>query len=222
MTALEAYKKFLLKLNKNDTNTKIKISKGEFVLIFNEQKRVWLHTFKKKVGTSDEITELQDLLRVDEILQLVDSKTDKDFFKLPERYFRIQNTYSIAKKGDCERILFNFPYKPKNYNAILQNSNLEPDFDFEQTLFQVTENNLLVHKRDFEIIGQYMTYYREPVDIDLEGYIKIDGSQSKNIDPDMSDENVDRVLNLCVVEATISYENAENLQMSAQRLAINN
>ena len=43
MTSLEAYKHFLLLINKNDSNTNVNISKGEFVLLFNSQKRVWLN-----------------------------------------------------------------------------------------------------------------------------------------------------------------------------------
>jgi len=35
MKAIEAYQKLLLKVNKNDTNSSINISKAEFVLIFN-------------------------------------------------------------------------------------------------------------------------------------------------------------------------------------------
>lgn len=221
MTSIDLYKRFLLKLNKNDTNTKIKIPKGEFVLIFNEQKRVWLHNAIKNLNPTDEITELEGLLVIDKELELLLKKDKKDLFKLPSNFFRYQSSYSLAKKGECERVLYGFPLKPKNITNKLQNSNLEPDFDFEQTLVELSEGNLVVHKKGFEILKQFITFYKEPVDIDLEGYIKIDGTNSKNVDPDIGNDLLDKILNLCVIEATISYENAEQLQMSAQRLQIN-
>ncbi|XAI97413.1 hypothetical protein [Leptolyngbya phage Lbo-JY46] len=218
MTSVELYKKFLLKLNKNDTNTKIKIPKGEFVLIFNEQKRTWLHNALKDLISSDEITELEDILVIDKELVTSKQTEKKDYFKLPERFFRYQSSYSIAKKDDCVKLLYNFPLKPKNIVALLQNSNTEPDFLFEQTLTELSEGNLVVHKKDFEIEKQFLTYYREPIDIDLEGYIRIDGTPSTNINPDIGKDTLDKILNLCVLEATISYENAESFQMSAQRI----
>jgi hypothetical protein len=42
MTSVEAFKRFQLKINKNDTNTDVDINRGEFVLLYNEQKDVWL------------------------------------------------------------------------------------------------------------------------------------------------------------------------------------
>ena len=43
----ELYKKFLLKINKNDTNSNVKVPISQFVLIYNEQQRLWLDNIIK-------------------------------------------------------------------------------------------------------------------------------------------------------------------------------
>lgn len=218
MTTLQAYKKFLLKLNKNDTNTKIKISKGEFVLLFNELKRVWLDEKLDELNSSDLINELSDIYIIDTKLEKDEGKfKDKVFFKLPSDFQRTASSYSIAKKGKCIRKLYNWPKKPKNKNITLQNSNTNSSFDFEQAVTEESNFKLVVYKSDFDVLEQYLSYYREPRDIDLQGYVKIDGTQSTTINPDISDKNVDQIINRCVIEASINYENAENVQFSQLR-----
>lgn len=217
MTSLQAYKKFLLKLNKNDTNTKIKISKGEFVLLFNEIKRVWLDDKLTELNTSDLINELNDIYVVDEELEKINETEDKDYFSLPKNFQRLASSYTIAEKDGCLRKLYNLPKKPKNINQVLQNSNSKSDFEFEQAITEESSGKLLVHKDKFNIKKQFINYYKEPIDIDIEGYIKIDGSKSENIDSDLSDKNIEQIINRCVVEASINYENAENVQLSQLR-----
>lgn len=217
MTSLEAYKKFLLKLNKNDTNTKIKISKGEFVLLFNEMKRKWLYDKLTELNSSDLVNELSDIYIVDKKLSLVDENDNKSFFKLPDDFQKTSSSYTIAEKDNCVKKLYNIPKKPKNINQNLQNSNNTSDFEFEQAITEESSGNLVIHVNNFKIKEQYLNYYKEPIDIDIEGYIKIDGTKSKTIDSELSDRNVEQIINRCVIEASLNYENAENVQLSQLR-----
>ena len=43
MTPRDIYKLFETKLNKNSTNSNIKVPLGVFVILWNEQKRTWLN-----------------------------------------------------------------------------------------------------------------------------------------------------------------------------------
>lgn len=218
MTSIEAYKEFLLKLNKNDTNTKINVSKGEFVLIFNEHKRIWLSNQLDKNESSDKITDVEELLEIDEKLTIVEDLNDKTLFKLPNNYHKYISSYSIASKGNCKnRILYNRPIKPKNINPVKKNENEVSSFDFEQAVVELSKGNLVVRKTDFLIDEQFLTYYREPIDIDIEGYIKINGTRSTTIDPDISDESVLEIINRCVIEATANYESIEQFQLASQK-----
>lgn len=63
MTSLEAYKLYLLKANKNDTNKNIGISKGEFVLFYNSQAPIWLDIKLEQCLSSDKINDIERAFR---------------------------------------------------------------------------------------------------------------------------------------------------------------
>jgi hypothetical protein len=218
MTSLEVYKRFLLKLNKNDTNTRINISKGEFVLVFNEQKRIWLNDVLDEPYSFKSQNILSDLYVPDVEIEKIEELKDKDIFKVPENFEELTSSYSIAKRRECIRKLYNFPKNPRNRNTVQQNTNDNPSFDFEETFTEESKKKLIVYKTDFSIDKQLISYYREPIDIDIEGYITISGEKSKTINPDIKDASIDDILNRCIVEVSINYENAEQAQMSAQRI----
>lgn len=219
MTANEAYKQFLLKINKNDSSSNINISKGEFVLRYNEIKSFWLIEKIKFKEASDDIHQLGELLVEDEKLTFKDKSPRMYKFTLPSNYADYSSSYSVATRGKCtDRILYNWAVKPKNVNVLLKDENNNPSFDYEETIVTVTDGNLNVFYNDFEVNDVYLSYYREPAAIDIEGYIKVDGTQSTNIDPDISDRLVNEILNRIALEVIRSYENPEGYQLSADRI----
>lgn len=220
MTAQQAYKEFLLKINKNDTNTNVHISKANFVIYYNQQAQVYVREKIISKGDNTEINDLDVLLVVDKPLILVDNKDLYTIFELPQDYFDIVSSYSIAKKDECSgRILYNWNMKPKNRNVLLANTNTKPSFEYEETYIQLSDFKLLVFTDNFEIEKQFLTYYRIPRAIDLKGYQKLDGSQSIDIDPDMPDIQVNEILNRCAIEVIRSYENPEGFQLAKDRLS---
>lgn len=219
MTSIEAYKRFLLKINKNDTNTNIKVNKGEFVLIFNEQSRIWLADQIKRFSDTYEKNDVSSLLAYDK--KLVRIKDNKEFseFEFPEDYFDYESSFSIASRGKCKgRKLYNWDFKGKNRNVIDQDQNNNPSFDYEETIINPSENKLLVFKTDFEISEQYLTYFKEPANIDIKGYIKFDGSQSTDVDSDLGDYYVNQIINLCAVEVDVNYGNVEKFQLDKTKI----
>lgn len=219
MTSIEAYKRFLLKINKNDTNTNIKVNKGEFVLIFNEQARIWLADQIKKYSDTYEKNDVSSLLSYDNELEKVRDNESYSEFKLPNDYFDYESSYSIASRKDCkDRKLYNWDFKGKNRNVLERDENENPSFDYEETLINPSEDKLLVFKTDFEISKQYLTYFKEPNNIDIEGYIKFDGSRSTNIDSDLADYYVNQIINLCAVEVDANYGNVEKFQLDKTKI----
>lgn len=218
MTSLQAYKQFLLKINKNDTNSNIKINKGQFVLIFNEQARVWIYEKLKEDSDDAEKNYFSKLLIFDEKLNKLNDLENFSTFELPKNYLSIESAYSIAKKEECKRKLYNFDFKAMNRNVLEQDLNNAPSFEFETTLYNLSNNNLVVFKTDFTIEEEYISYYRLPIEIDIDGYIKIDGTQSINIDPELDDKYVEEIINRCVVEVQTNYSDLQNLQASQNRV----
>lgn len=219
MTSAEAYKELLLKVNKNDTNADIDISKGEFVLLYNRQKDIWL---SEKIDTKQFIDDIQDLESIQvkhKSLTKIATKESYVTFELPANYFSYISSYSKVSQQQCGGItLRHYPFKPKNENTLLENTNFEPDLEFEQTIVDLSEGKLFVYRKDFEIDKTFLNYYRTVGAIDIEGYRKLDGSFSINIDPDLPDKYTDEILNRCAKEIIRRYENPDGFALADERV----
>lgn len=219
MQSIEAYKRLLLKVNKNDTNTDIDINKGEFVLLYNEQKDIWL---KEKLDSKESTEAIQDLEQVQvkhkELIRVLDAE-GYSAFALPANFFEYGSSYSYCSNGNCNGVIIrHFPFKPKNENMLLESTNTQPSLDYEETIVDLSEDQLFVYKKDFTVDKVFANYYREVGKIDIEGYRKLDGSNSTNIDPDLSDVYVDEILNRCAKEIIRRYENPDGFSLADERV----
>lgn len=217
MTSLESYKKFLLKVNKNDTNSNINISKGQYVLMYNEQKRNWLKIAIEKDQSSDLINYIEEILILGHPLEFKKDEFDRAVFEMPDNYFSYVSSRSLAVRGNCTDRLMNWEIKPKNTNPLLIDEDNNPSFDYRETFVNLSKRGLEVYKTDFEIKTVFLDYYREPRDIDIEGYRRIDGTLSTNIDPDTDDENTEEIIDMCATEAQRNYQSSEQYQLAETR-----
>ena len=224
MDSLTIYKNFLLKVNKNDTSANINISKGEFVILYNSQKRVWLEEKLKNKTTDIDIHDLEILYIKDKKLIKKSFDSNSIHFLLPDNFFKFDSSFCIAQKEKCEdRVLINWLVKPKNVNIYLTDSNHEPSFEYEETFSIISENKLITYIKDFKINQSYLSYYKEPINIDIEGYIKINGSKSTTINQDdLDDKSIDEIINRCVIETLRIYENTEAFQLAQNRIKTEN
>lgn len=215
MTPLEVYKRLLLKVNKNDTNANIKIPRGEFVLLFNSELLKWLsYTLGDKEDT-DAIEDVYELYEADKELTFIAEKPFFTEFALPNDFFAKSSTYCVATKGDCKDIILTaWDFKPKNKSVITTNDNHSPSFEFRETLFSLTNNKLLIYRDDFTVNKVYISYYRQPIALDIEGYKHIDGTSSTNIATDLGDFNIEEVLNNCAKAILGNYQNVEAYQVA--------
>lgn len=218
MLPIEIYKKFLLKVNKNDTNGNIKVPKSQFVLLFNEQKRKFVDDQLKKNESSDYIEDFEEILVLDQPLEKVSDSTLKTDFKLPADFYKRASTYVTASSGDCKnQVLYAWAVKPKDINVLLQNENLKPSFDYRETFVVINGDKVSAYKDGFTIDELYLTYYREPKDIDIAGYTHIDGTASTDVETDLSDANIEMIIDRTATEALRNYENLEHLKIALQR-----
>lgn len=219
MTSIEAFKRFQLKINKNDTNTDVDINKGEFVLLYNEQKDIWLMEKIEAYESSDDVQELQEVQVKYKPLVLSFNEKSYDAFVLPEEFFSYISSYSTCTDGTCSDVIVrHIPIKPRNENMLLESANNEPSLEFEETIVDLSDNKLFVYKKDFDILTTLVSYYRKVGSIDIEGYVKLDGSLSSNINPDISDVYVDEILNRCAKEVMRRYESPDSFQLAQERI----
>ena len=219
MKTAEVYKRFLLKINKNDSNEGANILASAFVLQFNTEAVRWLGETLRDEADNVKIETLDRLLETDVELVLVKNGTDSDEFKLPDDFYRHASSFSIVDKGDCKGVkIINFDKKPLNFTVNLADDFNKPAFDFEETPFIVTKGNMKVYFDDFEIKKVVVSYYRIPKSLDLVGYFRIDGTPSTDVDTDLSDENIDEVLNRLAAEFNRQFQDSEGLQYSKDRI----
>jgi hypothetical protein len=218
MLAIEAYKRFLLKINKNDTNSDIDISKGEFVLLYNEQKDRWLDDKIGNSEASDRVLHLDEVQVKHAPLTKLEDKEHYSIFAQPQGFFSYITSYAVCSNKDCKGIILRcFEMKPRNENMLLENTNTEPSLEFEETVVDLSDGKIYVYRKDFEVDELKLNYYREAGKIDIAGYRHVDGTLSTNIDPDLSDIAVDEILNRCALEVIRRYENPDGYQLAAQR-----
>lgn len=218
MTSIEAYKKFELKVNKLSTNDNVDISPGEFVLIFNEQQPKWFEFNFRDRGTRY-VDVVQKLISHDVTLLPVKSELNHTDFDLPLNYFDYLSSYSLADNGTCkDRVIYNEEIRVANKNILYKDEYNTPSFDYQEGFVTLAGNQLQVYKKDFEITETILTYYRYPISIDIQGYIKIDGTNSKTINPELSDHYVDEVIDWCVREVTADYSDQEGYQFADKRV----
>lgn len=132
----------------------------------------------------------------------LDDRGDKDnpesiLFSLPSDFFSFSNISGVFTKGECTVTDFTmWEAKNENPHELLADSFNKPDFDFRETFYTIGEDSVRVYKSGFDVDTVYLTYYRYPKEVDIEGYIKSDGSNSTDIDPELDDKLIGIILNM--------------------------
>lgn len=220
MNSLEAYKSYLIKVNKNDSNRNIKIPKGQFVLLYNQQAPIWLKNRLLQDIKSDRISDLAELLELDKELvkeNVFDKSVD---FKLPDDFFDYSSSYSIATNDECDQdtVIYHWGLKNKNKNNIFINENTKPSFDYQETYFMQNKDLIKIYTDNFNIKTAFLDYYKYPPEIDIEGYTNTDSTHSTNKDPILSKYLVNEIINYCVLETIRIYQSPEEFQLSKERI----
>lgn len=222
MISLEAYNSYLRKVNRNDTNRNIKIPKGQFVSLYNEQAEIWLSDFIRDNNSTDKINEISELLQLDISLEKSQDTLNSSDFNIPEDYFEYSSAYCLAQKEGCsESVVYCWDIKNKNKNTLFQNENEKPSFEYQETFIQHNQDKIKVYRDNFDISKLYLDYYRVPKKIDIEGYINVDGTNSSNINPDISDFLVNKIIEYCVVETIRVFQSPEAFQLAKDRILSN-
>lgn len=220
MTSQEIYKRFLLELNKNDSNEGVNILPSSFVLLFNTERLRWLEQKLDQYADNWKLQHLNNLLEVDKLLTKQNEYSDAVEFKLPEEFFRHAYSFSIADKGGCKgQKVFNFEKKALGFHTVLADDFSKPQFEYRETPFIITQNKIRVFFEDFKIQRVYASYYRLPKPIDIAGYTKFDGSPSVNLDTDLIDDQIDEVIERVVKRVAGQVGDVEKHQVAQERIA---
>lgn len=198
MNIVDCYLKALQKAEENATNGGIKMDKARFVQLFNsEQVRLVRYILDKK--NESDIRSIQKLVVYSKNLN---KRSDLDnpessLFDLPDDFFDFANISGVFSMGECSTSDFNmWEVKNENVHELLADEFNCPSYNYRDTFYTIGEESVRVYKKNFTVDKVFLTYYRYPSNVDIEGYVKSDGSESSNIDPELDDKLVDIILNM--------------------------
>lgn len=221
MTSLELYQKFHLLLNSNHLFQNVNVEIPHFVSLFNREKDRWLAQSIKEFGDNDRIFDLQSHYVSGVKLEQYSVLENKIFYSLPKNYFAYVSSYSNCNKEGKKGKVINYFTKPKDEIEYFSDEFNSPSFEFEESICNISNDKLLVYFKNYIIEDTYLSYYKEVLAIDIEGYRKIDGSYSKTINPDIGDFYLEQILDRCVTEIMREYQNNAGVQIGRDREKIN-
>lgn len=209
------YIKLLLKVNKGNSEGNIAIDKARFVLLFNEVKNRWVESHLKEKD-SILIDSLWETIETVELTTGINKKTNVDF-NIPTDFYEVINASALVKRDSCKKELFLREIKNQDKSILRFDRNLQPDFDWEWGFFTIQSGNISVYKTDFDVQKVILEYYKIIPDIDIAGYIRLDGTQSTNIGIDISEQYVDQIINLAAEEFMRDFQDTQGLTIAKDR-----
>lgn len=207
ISSLDIALKIKYRLNKVDTNDDENLPIVNIVEAYNKaqvsvQSRLANknNIYKTGLESSKERIDDLDILINPEPLTLPITKKNGYYVSdtLPDNYFRhIRITCEASNTKCSSKEMFIYLQEESNLNTLLRNENVNPNFEWAETICTIAGNRIKVFFDDFEIKNLYFTYMRKANNIDIPGYEKEDGSPSTLINPELSDT----VIEMCIDEA---------------------
>ena len=229
ITSLDIFLKVKQRLNKVDTQDDENLPAYVVVEAFNKSR---LNVINRLIGknntyktgiesTTTRVDDLQMLIN-DEPYPLTVIKKEGYYLttSLPEDYFRYIRTNCTAHTIKCKKKNMSvFLHEESNLNTLLGNDHLNPSFEWAETIGTIANNKIKVFTQDKFIVDKvFLTYLKEPTAIDIIGYIRRDGNPSTNIDPNLSDDLVEMMIDETCRILSGDMQNQFNMQVSQQNL----
>lgn len=135
------------------------------------------------------------------------------------------DSYMIADKGECKnRILYTNGdlVKHADITTLLLNTNYKPSFEYQEILVDIASDELHYYTDGtFTPKNVYLSYIRYPQEIDLEGYVKFDGTDSVNSNCELEYYLKDEILDLAVESLAMYTENQSAVVYADKRIKDN-
>lgn len=204
----EAYKRYIIKSEKNGTNSNLSTNKERFVVLYNE---LSIRNIKWYLNNrqSDDLKDIQVLLVDDKRIAPEKSHLDHTDFPLPKNYLDGSYLWARAEKGKCKNIrIMLFEMRDENRSQVLDDSFFSPSFDYREFPYTISQDYVKVfNEKGSNITDLYLSYYRIPNRLAL---LDPDNPES-DFDPtkqiELPDEVLDRIISAMVGDFKINNEN---------------
>lgn len=221
MTITEAYIRYVDLVNKNATNNNLSVDLPRFILSFNSSTIRYVERVLNK-RNEDEIRNISLLLNVEYPLTYLSTEDNYERFTIPKDFFSLSNVHVYATKEKCKsQRLQTTEAKSENIEELIFDESNCPSFDYRETFYTLSKNEVVVYKKDFDITEVTLTYYRYPKKVDIAGYINLDGKKSKDIHPELDDKVVLSILNAMAKEYSASNGDVYQYQIDKDKYVSN-
>ena len=137
-------------------------------------------------------------------------------------YMFYVSSYCVAKKQDCKKNLTIDLVRQGDLHNMYVDANFSPSFEWRSTLATIGDNKLYIYNNEeFTIENVYLTYLRYPQNIDIEGYTKLDGTLSNNVNCELPEYAKGDIVDLAVKFAAQSNDNQIQAVFAEDRLVKN-
>ena len=229
------------KLNKLSSNQHQQINLEDKILVLNESQ---IKLIKQKVDGFSVVSGMgldafkkryEDLQRLvvnyaDGALELELKNADinqwsADISKLDPRYMFYIDSYVLANKGRCKdrKIWINKDLtKHGDISLLLNNEHYKPSFEYQETFNFVSSDEISIFTDGtFTPTKIFVSYMRYPQYIDKEGYIKLNGEPSENVNCELEEYLEDELVDLTVQNLAMYTENTAAVQSAQLRIQTN-
>ena len=214
----EAYLLFLNQVNRNLTNNNINVDKPRFILLYNDIRNRYIEWVLEK-RNEDAIRYVAPLLLLNEPLTKVATSKTHDDFELPEDYFDLSNLCAFASSEKCKGVeLKTWEIKNDDLKEKYHDEFNCPSIEWSETFYTTTDGKVAVYKKGFDISKVELSYYRYPKQVDISGHIRLDGTPSQDVHPELDDKVIGRILVAMSKEFSAINSDTTSYQLSGDRL----
>ena len=219
-------------LNKFNLQDNIDIPIEDIIVYLNKAQISWVKT---KINPNNVYKVGYDSIRkrIDDLQVLKESnvplkpiKTNDLFhvgydcpLKDAANYMFYISSYAMAKSGTCVEPITVDLIRHGELTTKYLDANYNPSFEWRTTIATLGNDNLTVYTDSkFQIQKVFMTYLRYPLNIDVEGYVKFDGTTSKNQNSELPEYAKSDLVDLAVKFAAQSTDNQAQAVFAEDRL----
>lgn len=197
MTFTESYQKYLVLAQANGTTDKLSTNRARYAVKYNLAQNKIIEWFIENNGT-DENRYIQLLKQPYKTLDKVQEKELYTEFEIPKDYFEFIDLISYGSTKDCkDQVLKTKEVKGENLSNLLRDPFSDPSFKYRETIYTIADNKVQVYKKDFEVSKTEMSYYRYPIQVQLQDPDNPE-SKFKDIEHDFDDKLVNRIILMTV------------------------
>jgi hypothetical protein len=196
------------RLNKLDSQDYDNIECWQVVEAFNKAQVEWVRRQLHGINIVKEGDE-QSTRRIDDLQLLLGTinipfiKSDiSSYSDLPTNYLQWKRVDVTAKKGCCDdRRMSVYLAEEGNLNQLLFDEAKKPSFEWAETFATLKNNKVNVYtNNDFDISSGALTYYRQPVRIEVQGCVDpYTGTQTvTNVECEFKDDIIEVLIDEAV------------------------